>query len=1204
MRRNPFPVRPGRDRGFALVVSLMLMVLLALLAVGLLGISSIELRRSSAADSNTIAKSNARMALMLALGQLQRTLGPDQRVSATAEILPGNPKQSRWTGAWKSTRDDGTPWLRRDDLAGGLRDGRADSKAPPGSRVIEWLVSGAGTPESGPTGSPLTVGRDESGLPIEVSLLPVRRRDGALGGHHAWWTGDLGTRANLATADAWATAAADDQRAPWFRVMASQAVDSTLVGEGRKLAGGEAAKLASAGTAGLTSLGAPWSGKHVFDLTYDSQAVLADVANGGLKRDLTAFLQSDGAIPAKNDLPGLSDEDPVIGHLEAPPERGGMRAAHASPTFGILRDWANLRARFDGRDVSSRMPETHAASTAASASMALANDTPVKLAGNTRSGLKPVLVEATQFVHLSTFSTGTPKAPQFRLRNMLYPRVVLWNPYNVELEFDRSMIMIQGNGRQEMWTENIYFDRRGNPLPFTFTAQWLSFEGGRSTSFNSSGKGIMNTEGYNDPYIGSYYYAIPKTRFAPGECLVFSPARAAEYDCLTPYRTGSYNLNANELSCEVSPDPSRVFYISGSDLGGGIPFKPILYWYAPTPYWSQNGRNGVENQADDTRAVLKQIRDPGPVTFEGFDRAPQISVLSSSLQYGAGREPRIAWGKQVRMPIEMLPQNNPRATFIPDVRTREGVRLRWFMEHPSNLLNSGALSGTPYLQEAVLANWNPRASYIVRSPWENIGGSLPKSGTAGGPWFFGVFNRDLFDQAVSWEDQVPVFSNGRFRGNPFGPPQEGADRIVLFDVPRDLTGVVSLAQFQHAPVSELVWHPSYAIGNSLADPRLGLGGNKGLERSAAVPGDASAASSGGFHPSEIGWSADSQRSSDRGAWAAHAQAILDYTPASANLVQDLSFELNQALWDRFFLSTGTPGEKIAFARDPFRKPLPNGRMKLVPGPSAEQALTDFHQAASRLMLDGAFNVNSTRVEAWKALLGSTRPSGFGAGDRIAFPRVLDPPAGPWATGDPSDGDAFWAGHRELTPAEIDSLARALVAEVKSRGPFLSLADFVNRRLAADETGRMGALEAAILKSGINSTIAADHPLDNSAPLPDYKHPDQIADSTRMEQTLKPDCMAWGAPAHLTQADVLQVIGPALSARSDTFVIRAYGDAVDAKGKTTATAWCEALVQRIPEPLDPDALGLNPRLQGRPGDFGRRFLIRSFRWLSPAEIQSS
>jgi hypothetical protein len=36
-------------------------------------------------------------------------------------------------------------------------------------------------------------------------------------------------------------------------------------------------------------------------------------------------------------------------------------------------------------------------------------------------------------------------------------------------------------------------------------------------------------------------------------------------------------------------------------------------------------------------------------------------------------------------------------------------------------------------------------------------------------------------------------------------------------------------------------------------------------------------------------------------------------------------------------------------------------------------------------------------------------------------------------------------------------------------------------------------------------------------------------------------------------------------------------------------------------LDPDESGINPRLAGAEGDFGRRFVITSFRWLTPAEI---
>jgi hypothetical protein len=75
----------------------------------------------------------------------------------------------------------------------------------------------------------------------------------------------------------------------------------------------------------------------------------------------------------------------------------------------------------------------------------------------------------------------------------------------------------------------------------------------------------------------------------------------------------------------------------------------------------------------------------------------------------------------------------------------------------------------------------------------------------------------------------------------------------------------------------------------------------------------------------------------------------------------------------------------------------------------------------------------------------------------------------------------------------------------------------------------------------------------------------------------------------------------LTARSDTFVIRAYGDATDANGKVQARAWCEAVVQRCPEPIAPDASGLNSSNSGKATDMGRRFVMKSFRWLRPEEV---
>jgi hypothetical protein len=101
----------------------------------------------------------------------------------------------------------------------------------------------------------------------------------------------------------------------------------------------------------------------------------------------------------------------------------------------------------------------------------------------------------------------------------------------------------------------------------------------------------------------------------------------------------------------------------------------------------------------------------------------------------------------------------------------------------------------------------------------------------------------------------------------------------------------------------------------------------------------------------------------------------------------------------------------------------------------------------------------------------------------------------------------------------------------------------------------------------------------------------------------------GIPGWITQADVLQAIGPVLSARSDTFRIRGYGEALSADGKTVlAKAWCEAIVQRTPyyidqsnTPTQRDASLTDKVLTPINKLFGRRFEIVSFRWLSQDEI---
>jgi hypothetical protein len=106
------------------------------------------------------------------------------------------------------------------------------------------------------------------------------------------------------------------------------------------------------------------------------------------------------------------------------------------------------------------------------------------------------------------------------------------------------------------------------------------------------------------------------------------------------------------------------------------------------------------------------------------------------------------------------------------------------------------------------------------------------------------------------------------------------------------------------------------------------------------------------------------------------------------------------------------------------------------------------------------------------------------------------------------------------------------------------------------------------------------------------------------------------PLEINQANILLPIAAKLSARSDTFKIRAYGEVVSTGGDVVK-AMCEAAVQRVPEYLDtetnPDynqpwdeydtdpATPANENLNPINQAFGRKFEIIHIRWLDQAEI---
>ncbi|HEX5791433.1 MAG TPA: hypothetical protein VFY13_09765, partial [Luteolibacter sp.] len=221
--------RSARNSGFALVVTVSLLVLLTVIAIGFLSLSAVSTRSSGAAAAEAVARANARMALMLAIGELQLHAGPDTRVTASASILDGASASASdelaVTGVWKS-------WEGSDHTTTGAAAARPIapdyvSKRQPASssagRFLSWLVSMPqqmdqsnlisdapgwtvaealqdivrNTPSAGFV--PLvSSGSLAPGDPREIHVKPVEIANSARQpGAYAWWVGGENQKARL-----------------------------------------------------------------------------------------------------------------------------------------------------------------------------------------------------------------------------------------------------------------------------------------------------------------------------------------------------------------------------------------------------------------------------------------------------------------------------------------------------------------------------------------------------------------------------------------------------------------------------------------------------------------------------------------------------------------------------------------------------------------------------------------------------------------------------------------------------------------------------------------------------------------------------------------------------------------------------------------------------------------------------------------------
>jgi hypothetical protein len=281
-----------------------------------------------------------------------------------------------------------------------------------------------------------------------------------------------------------------------------------------------------------------------------------------------------------------------------------------------------------------------------------------------------------------------------------------------------------------------------------------------------------------------------------------------------------------------------------------------------------------------------------------------------------------------------------------------------------------------------------------------------------------------------------------------------------------------------------------------------------------------------------------------------------------------------------------------------------------------QPVDSWKSIASRLEVAGMFNVNSTSIKAWRGLLGHARNHkiphclsngsiNLSAATDFATPRFSiqgDRQAGepPQVAGEYADTTEF-TGYRVFTDQMLDQLAENIVGQIRARGPFLSLSEFVNRQLSNDpQLAIAGAIQTALNQLSTHASLNPFQNIQNES-VPSLANPPGNHGYIFGEAAMGHN--TYGLPGWTRQADILRPLAPTLSVRDDTFTIRAYGDARDSNGKIIARAWCEATIQRKRDFIDlADPAQISPQpISPINQRFGRKFQLMSFRWLNADEI---
>ncbi len=1207
-------------KGFALIATISIMVLLVLVALAMLSLGEIEMRSSRNGNAMAEARANARLALMLAIGDIQKSLGPDTRISASASVLDSDPTTSslkdvnhpHFLGVWQSWG----AWIN------------AEAETPDGSPITmadtytrgrplmfrKWLVSldstqansmdFARTGSLDDTNSVTLVGRGSVSSPADHVRAGLHGLNGGAGltGRMAWWVDGENQKAQITqnTRPSILTAA-ETELAHGSATAKDMSGIEGLSAVARS--GGTAAKLIS--TRQLSIAGADRSviGSGLHDFTAHGVGLLTDVRWGGLKKDLS-LLFSQPSLPAdltRNQTRAFSPR-PMSGDLQSHspkiPERGLTSFEQMHAYARQYKDTGNWQG-------SAPFAKTQAYGNQ------LTQDEPQ---GFYRR--MPVISKLYSIYNLQSVKVGTNGQGKtiYDCYLTYSPVVQLWNPYNVPLVINEEFKIHTLPYKIMPIRFKTYKRINGSSQPYTTFANWNYWVG--------ADQGLENQHGFGYDFESSFQTVSgsgPVT-LGPGEFKIFSFKTRLDGGI----QWGSEN--AQPLKPGFDPGAAgsarlRVLKAVTEDERPELALQLQPYWVGANAQWfggnpgalcilAKYGSKWSATGLTIDWFASKPKPNPGNLPPER-ERQDYISISPAS---PASARARWEFADEGPVPIGLVGavlKTSEKLVYDTIDWKKDWRNKVWSQAAPA--IDAAQMLAS-YSDDDLLNLQRLNAAYQIHI--QTISGNAELGQLIGHhPNGESGYLGSTLEAPIS---TVPVYEV------PTAPIQSLAGFSGLRLQP-GWSKAVSRQQWGTKNVNTAWWHKVAAYKSGV--PGLGIGNSFAVPM---IPGDQI------YEYHDI-----SKNYPD-------SQIVGSGLPQDSHAFSDFwdhQMLVNDGLWDSWYNSsladsqrpTGSGTDSLKSLLDKvFEKgeSLPNDNYQTIAGISGDTVIDDLLQedgylrSARYLVNQGAFNVNSTSEDAWYALFTGLREHHAVFRDANGFLKKIPVPDGKalvtrhnvaiaatessW----PRDGTAVngligWTGVRFLEDSQLRKLAEECVKQVKSRGPFLNMSDFINRRLSNDEFGVRGALQAAIdyddsapdLQS-INYRFKGSKDMVDPAAAAHYPFPDAGKGS-----------LFTGAPGYVVQSDILKPLGNSLTVRDDSFRIRAYGEATDKDGKVLARAYCEAVVERTSQYIDPTNKPSVPAVpldaQGDPAEvsqltainqkFGRKLKIVSFQWLAPNEI---